>query len=186
MFIARVLRSLCVGLVLFAPCAGLTKSIAATTVIVIPKPDFSSMTFLVGTWSCSKQNSARPLPYTAMETFAVSPDRRWIELTTLWNPVPWFPNKWTSHDEITYDQSKKRWVDVEYDDIGGSGRATSPGWSGNMIVWHDPDSTPTTSGWVTTDDTMTKVSDSRVMSEWSLINQKKHKTETEKTVCTKT
>jgi len=185
MFIARVFLSLCVGLVLVAPCAGLTQTTEATPVVVIPKPDLSSMSFLVGTWSCSKQSSGRPAPYTATATYAVNPDGRWIEQTTVWNPVPWYPNKWTSNDKITYDADTKHWVDVEYDDIGGYGVSTSRGWAGNTIVWHDPTFTPSSKVASVTDTTMTKVSDSKVTLTWSITGSNNGKTVSENTTCTK-
>lgn len=185
MFIARVFLSLCVGLVLVAPCAGSTQTIEATPVLVIPKPDLSSMNFLVGTWSCSKQSSQRPAPYTATVTYAVSPDGRWIEQTSVWNPVPWYPNKWTSNDKITYDAYTSRWIDVEYDDIGGYGLTTSRGWAGNTIVWHDPAFTPSSKVASATDATMTKVSDSKVTSTWSVTLSNNGKTVSENTTCTK-
>jgi hypothetical protein len=184
MFIARVVLSLCVGVVLVAPCAGLARATQATPVVVIPKPDLSSMNFLLGTWSCSKQTSSRPAPYTAMVTYAVSPGGRWIEQTSVWNPVPWFPNKWISHDEITYDSYRKRWVDVEYDDIGGYSVTTSRGWAGNTSVWHDPAFIPSSKVVSETDATMTKVSSSKVTWSWSLISNN-GKTISEHNTCTK-
>lgn len=187
MFIARIFLSLCVGLVLLAPCAGLTQTSEPTSVpvIVIPKPDLSAMNFLVGTWSCSKQETGLPAPYTSTVTYAVSRDGRWIEQTSVWDPVPWFPNKWTSNDEITYDADTKRWVDVEYDGIGGYSLTTSRGWAGNTIVWHDPAFTPSSKVASATDTTMTKVSDSKVTSTWSITKSNNGKTVSANTTCTK-
>ena len=184
MFIGRLFLSLCVGLLLVAPCAVVARANEATRVVVIPKPVLSPMNFLLGSWSCSKQDSSRPAPYISMENYAVIPSGQWIEETAVWNPVPWLPIKWISHDEITYDSYRKRWVDVEYDDIGGYSITTSPGWAGNKMVWHDLAFNPSSRLPSVTDVTMMKVNDSKATWAWSRTS-KSGKTIFEKNTCTK-
>ena len=99
-------------------------------------------------------------------------------------PFRGFQSKWTANDEITYDANRKLWVDVEYDGIGGYGLTTSSGWAGNSIVWHDPTFTPSSKVASETDATMTKVSDSKVMSTWS-IAYTSGKAITDNITCTK-
>jgi hypothetical protein len=97
----------------------------------------------------------------------MSSDGWWIEETTVQDPVPWFPNKVTSYDKITYDAMTKRWIDVTYGDLGAYGFATSPGWSGNSMVWHDPTFVPTSDVKTQSDATMTKDSDTKTSSSSS-------------------
>ncbi len=72
----------------------------------------------------------------------MSPDGWWINETTVQNPVPWFPQKSTTYDKITYDPSTKRWIDVTYGDLGAYGLTTSPGWNGSAMTWHDANFAP--------------------------------------------
>lgn len=142
---------------LFAmPFSGLAQTMETTPVPIPPKPDFSTMQFLMGSWACHTTSSRRPAPYVSTSTYAMSPDGWFINETTVQDPVPWFNQKITSYDKITYDPQTKRWVDVTYGDLGNYGFTTSPGWDGNKMVWHDPTFAPTADVKSQTDATMTK------------------------------
>lgn len=149
---------------LLVPGAALAQTIESTPVPMLPKPDFSSMSYLVGTWTCSSKSARRPAAYTGTTTYSMSPDGWWIEETTVQNAMPWFPTKTTTYDKITYDSDTKRWIDVSYGDLGAYGLATSSGWNGNAMVWHDANFAPGSDVKSTSDITMTKNSDAKMTS----------------------
>jgi hypothetical protein len=101
------------------------------------KPNFSSMGFLVGTWTCSTRSSRRPAAFTTAVTYALDPTGYWLNQTSTTGPLTWMSRRLTVWDKITHDADTKRWVDVSYDDAGGYGLSVSSGWDGDKIVWHD-------------------------------------------------
>src|SRR5579862_508822 len=52
--------------------------IEGTPVPMAPKPDFSSMRFLIGTWTCTDMSSRRPGPFTTTEVFSMDPTGYWM------------------------------------------------------------------------------------------------------------
>ena len=157
----RCLRALSAFVIFAAPIIAPAQTIETTPFPIPPKPDFSSMQFLIGTWSCSTKSSRRPAPVTSSSTYKISTDGWWIDETTVANSAPWFPQKTTSYDKITYDSDTKRWVDVSYGDLGNYDLTTSPGWNGNAMVWHDPTFAPGADVKTVSDVTMTKQSASK-------------------------
>ena len=152
------------ALLLFAmPLRGAAQTVE-TTPVPTPKPSLSSMQFLIGTWSCSTKSARRPAPVTSTSTYSMSPDGWWIEETTVANAVPWFPQKTTTYDKITYDPDTKRWIDVTYGDLGAYGLATSSGWNGSKMVWHDANFAPGADVKSQTDTTTTKDSGAKMTS----------------------
>ena len=164
MFLSRTFLSLCACAMLIAPSAGLAQMVEATPVPLPPPPDFSSMNFLVGKWSCSTMSSRRPGPYTSTSTYSMDPSGWWLNQTTVTDAMSWFPHATTVYDKTTYDATSKRWVDVTYGDLGAYGLTTSPGWVGNAMVWHDANFAPGPDIVAQTDTTNTKVSDTKVTS----------------------
>ena len=154
----RLLLALWACSLFLVPCAGATQTIETTPVPLPPKPDFSSMQFLLGTWSCSTKSSRRPAPYISTTTYSMSSDGFWIDETTVTKPVAWVPQPPTVYDKITYDADTKRWIDVTYGGLGTYGLATSPGWTGNTMTWHDANFAPGADIKAQTDVVMTKVS----------------------------
>lgn len=157
----RSLLAISALLLVVMPVDGAAQTIETTPFPIPPKPDLSSMQFLVGRWSCSTKSSRRPAPVASTTTYTMSPDGWWIDETTVSNSAPWFPQKTTSYDKITYDADTKRWVDVSYGDLGNYGLATSPGWSGNAMTWHDANFAPGADVKSVTDYIMTKQSASK-------------------------
>jgi hypothetical protein len=156
---ASVAFSACAALLL--PGAAIAQQIESTPIPETPKPDFSSMSFLIGTWSCSTKSARRPAPFATTVTYTASPDGWWMDQKSVSQPTSWFNHTITVYDKITYDASTKRWIDVNYGGLGFYGLSTSSGWNGDSIVWHDPTFAPTSDITAQTDTTMTKDGDSK-------------------------
>lgn len=114
-----------------------TPKIEATRIPPEPTTDFSTMQRLVGTWSCSYKSSRRPAAYKARSTYSLEPGNHWLNETTVTEPVPWHPIRFTTYDKITFDESIKKWIDISYDELGGYSESVSTGWTGNQMVWKD-------------------------------------------------
>jgi hypothetical protein len=128
------------------------------------KPDFSTLTFLVGTWACTSKSARRPAPSTYTSTYSMDPTGYWLVVKSANAGVPWFPYAGTSTDMITYDANAKQWIDVYTDTLGNYDVSTSPGWSGNTMVWTDKTFVPARDITSQTAVTNTKVSDTSTTS----------------------
>jgi hypothetical protein len=125
--------------------AGLTASspaIESTPAPAPPKPDFSSMKYLLGAWSCTTKSSRRPTAATWTTTNSLDSTGYWMIGHDVGHKTPWFPFESTGIDKMTYDADGKRWIDIYTDDLGNYGVGTSPGVRGNTIVWSDALFTP--------------------------------------------
>jgi hypothetical protein len=160
-FLTRTFFALCASAILVAPAAGLAQ-VEATPIPAVPKPDFSSMQYLIGTWNCSIKSSRRPAPYTVTSTYAMSPDGWWINETSIQHAMKWFPQQTTIDDKITYDSTTHRWVDVTYGGLGAYGLSFAKGYNGNQILWHDVSFAPNADIKAQSDTTITKLSNSKV------------------------
>jgi hypothetical protein len=154
-----------------APAISLAQ-VESTPVPAPQKPDFSSMNFLVGTWSCSNKSSRRPSAFPSTTTYALDSNGFWLNADTDRPAIAWAPMDVKSVDKITYDPIAKRWVDVGYDDAGNYTYSTSSGWSGANITWHDNTFVPSPdiasqSDAVTTKDSDTKTTTSSTFTEGS-------------------
>jgi hypothetical protein len=164
---------------------GGAQQVETTPIPMAPKPNLTSMKFLIGTWNCSSQSARRPSPSTGTSTYALDPSGYWIVQTSTSPGVSWYPHKTASTDHITYDASTKRWVDTETDDNGGYDLSASSGWTGNAMVWHDI-TYPTGADIASNGDTtQTKVSDTK-FTAISSFKTKKGRVVGVTTVCTKT
>jgi hypothetical protein len=141
--------------------------VESTPIPMTGKPNFSSMQFLIGTWSCSIKSARRPAPYITTSTYAMNPNGWYIDEKSLTPPMKWFASQTNlaAYDKITYDPTTHRWVDVTYDNQGGYGLSFASGWNGNKIVWHDVSFAPTSDIKSQTDTTVTKVSSTKMT--WS-------------------
>ncbi len=184
MFLSRTLVALCTCAVLIAPGAALAQMVEATPVPLPSPPDFSSMNFMVGTWSCSTLSARRPAAYTSKATYALDPSGWWLNAMTATDAMAWFPHATTTYDKITYDASTSRWIDLTYGDLGAYGFTTAPGWVGNTMVWHDPTFAPNGDIVAQTDTTMTKVSDTK-FTQTSSFTEKGGRNVAVTTTCTK-
>jgi len=136
-----------------------------------PKPDFSSMQFLVGTWSCSSKSARRPSAVASTQTFSLDPTGYYLVLVTKQNASPWFPYTSTATDKITYDSELKKWADIQTDTFGGYGLNMSSGWSGGKLVWHPVNNTAYLDVASSSDYTITKVSDTKLSSASSFTTK---------------
>jgi len=152
------------------------------------KPNFSSMEFMIGTWSCSTKSARRPAPYMSTVTFAMDPTGWWIEGTTATTPTKWFPtqSKLMTYDKITYDSQTHRWIDVSYGSLAAADLSVSTaGWNGNKFVWHSLTFAPTSDISSQTDNTITKVSNTKTTSSSSFTEAKTGRVVAVTGVCTK-
>jgi hypothetical protein len=111
--------------------------VAATPIPRDPKPDFTSMRFLLGTWTCSISSSRRPRPFATDVSTTISRDGYWMLTRTVTPAVPWNPIVITNDDYITFDVTRNEWVDLAMDDYGAYEVSESRGWTGNEIAWAD-------------------------------------------------
>jgi len=168
----RFLLAACAFAALALPSAAIAQ-VESTPIPGPPKPDFSSMAYMLGTWSCSTKSERRPAAYTSRTTYSMSRDGWWIEGVTVTDPMPWFSTKikTTNYDHITYDANANRWVDLYHADNGGYDLLTSPGWKGNTIAWHSM-AFPLSAEVPAIDDTVvTKLSDTSQTARWGFTEK---------------
>lgn len=149
------------------------------------KPNFSSMQFLIGTWTCSTKSARRPAAYVTTSTYAMDPTGYWIEEASTTNTTSWINRKLTIYDKITYDPDTKRWVDVLYGDGGAYGLSFSNGWMGDKMSWHDVSFAPGPDISSQTDNVNTKVSNTKMTSASSFTETKTGRKVAVTGVCTK-
>lgn len=101
-------------------------NVEGTPVPTNPKPDFSSMKFLIGTWTCSDVSSRRPGPFTVTETYSMEPTGYWMDRKTVTHKATWIPREFTADTKYTWDNYAKRWVRVTMGDAGAYSLATAP------------------------------------------------------------
>lgn len=159
--------------------------IETTPIPMNPKPDFSKMQFLTGTWSCSVKSSRRPAAFRTTSTGRISNDGYWLITQTTTPKTSWMSGNLTGEDKMTYDASTSRWVDVNTDDQGNYNVSTSPGWTGNTITWTDAVITKTNATASTNPTTMTKLSNTRTTSRQT-FKEPSGRLITVNSTCTKT
>lgn len=155
----------------------------STPIPQAPKPDFSSMKFMLGTWHCINRSSRRPTSFTTTTVTTLDPTGYWMIVKSATPQLSW-SSPINSTDSITYDPVFRRWADVYTDDQGGYGVTYSPGWKDDTITWTDALFTPgpaivSTSPTVTTKDSASKTS------SHSTFQEKSGRSVTYDVVCTK-
>jgi hypothetical protein len=159
--------------------------IESTPIPKPPKPDFSSMSWLAGTWSCSVKSARRPAPYYVSAVTTMDPSGYWMITKSTSKGISWFPYPAQTTDWVTYDPATKRWEDLLTGDFGFTGATTSPGWSGNTIVWTDALFTPGLDVIAETPTTETKVSNSKWTSHTTFQERSTKRWISVDTVCNK-
>jgi hypothetical protein len=127
-----------------------------------PKPDFSSMNFFFGTWSCTTKSARRPSAVASTETYELDPTGYYIVYEAKSEPVPWANYSQDSKWMITYDSELKQWAAVLTSTLGDYGLFMSTGWKDGKLVWHPVNNTPYLDIASASDLTITKVNDTRM------------------------
>ena len=111
------------GLLISAAVA-IGASLACTS--VSQASEFSSMSFMVGTWSCSGQ-AVDGTTFRVTETSKLSADGTRLVTSDSSGKVS---------TELRYDAARKFWVETSVNANDGSNSSeTSPGWDGNTLVF---------------------------------------------------
>lgn len=136
-----------------APVTSTAQTMPAPTPVPIARPDFSSMNFLLGTWTCTQPLRGKTRSET--DVYTMSADGMWMQDRASSPPFDQYRSvPQNSLTSMTYDPTIKQWVTVYGDNFGGYGLASSPGWQGNTATW-----TGKGLDGSTVRDVMTKVSD---------------------------
>ncbi len=167
---------------MFGPAAAQAQTPAAKpTPVPYVTPDFGSMKFFVGTWTCHGQVRGSDRPNTIVYT--LSSDNQWLRYH---DNAPVFDAYRTrpivTDGGITFDATAHKWVDVSTDDFGNYGITISDGWNGNQIVWRD--ATPLSTV-MNASNSITKTSDTELQYVRLSTDKKTHKTQRITSRCTK-
>ncbi|MGB8964764.1 MAG: hypothetical protein WCB99_03890 [Candidatus Cybelea sp.] len=184
MRLSRLLIAVAVFTAVAIPAYALAQ-VEGTPVPAAAKPNFSSLNFMVGTWTCHTKSARRPAAYVTVSTYTLDPSGYWINETSTTSPNSWIPARLVVADKITYDSDAKRWVDVSSGDQGAYGLSFAKGWTGNQIVWHDVSFAPSPDISSQTNITTTKVSDSKIVSASSFTEAKTGRHVSVVSTCTK-
>jgi hypothetical protein len=168
-----------------AVCAPAGAQVETTPIPAAVKPNFAPFAFLSGTWRCSTKSSRRPMAYVTTSVYARDASGYWLNETTTVKPPAWEPSPLRTYDKITYDADSQRWIDVSFGDQGAYGLATSAGWSGSQIVWHDRAFVANAAMRSTSDTTMTMVSPAKYTTSMSFVEAGSGRTVTVEGICTK-
>ena len=130
----RIYRAVIAVAVLAAALPSYALAQVESTPIPAPKkPNFSSMSYLIGTWTCTTKSARRPAAYVTTSNYTMDPSGWWINETSTTNTTKWIPVKLTTTDKITYDADTHRWVDITYGPQNGYALSFSSGWNGNKM-----------------------------------------------------
>jgi hypothetical protein len=135
---------------------GLGSVSASPTPVPDGRPDFSSMTFLTGTWKCDALLRGKSRADTI--TYSLGLDNRWLLSHDVAPPFDQYRTRpITSDGWTTYNALNHQWVQITIDDFGSYVMATSPGWKNGSITWTSTVANDGSTG----HDTFTKVSDTQ-------------------------
>jgi hypothetical protein len=132
-------RFLCAfALLLIATGVGVSAAgvkVEGTPVPTRPKPDFSSMQFLIGTWTCSDLSSRRPGPFTITEVYSMDPSGYWVVRDDTTHKASWIPRDFHSQTKYTYDALARRWIRISTGETGAYAVATATMPVGNQKTY---------------------------------------------------
>jgi hypothetical protein len=100
--------------------------VEGTPIPMAPKPDFSTMNFLIGSWTCTNLSSRRPGPFTTTEVYSMDPGGYWIVRDDTIHKASWIPRDFHGQTKYTYDTAAKRWVRITIGELGAYAVATAP------------------------------------------------------------
>ena len=128
----------------FAFLAGGIAMAAQPTPVPNTPPNFTSMRFLLGTWSCRQTLAGRSGVRKETDTYTMAYDGWQMQDHSVSPPFDKYRNRDLVGDSfVTWDPTLKLWINQNVDNFGGYGLLTSPGWVGNRITWSatNPDGT---------------------------------------------
>jgi hypothetical protein len=160
-----------------------TPGVETTPIPTNAKPDWSSMKFNLGSWTCVSRSSRRSAPFTSTASTSMDMTGYWMITKTHTAALSWAPEV-DSVDQITYDPIQHRWVDVYTDNGGNYDVSFSPGWKGNTMVWTDALFAPGPDIIAASPATLTKVSDTKTTTH-STFTEKSGNVRTLDVTCTK-
>jgi hypothetical protein len=127
-----------------------------------PKPDFSSMTFLLGSWTCKSYSERRGGEATTVNSVTtMSPDGYSMKTVSKSPKVSYAATGFTTTDWVTYDSRAGRWIDITVGSFGAYGYSTSTGWSHGQLLWGADSFLPDGDVTSSTGTVMTKISDTK-------------------------
>ncbi len=148
-----------------APMAGSTVPPKAPTFPAPPKPDFSSMRFLLGTWKCVSHSERRGNEAsTVVATYSMDPDGYFMKSISKSPKTSYSAVGFTSTDWYTYDARAQRWIDITVGSYGSYGYSTSTGWDHGHLLWGADSFLPDGDVTSSTGTLLTKVSDTKMTS----------------------
>lgn len=160
-------------------------TIESTPAPAAPKPDFSKLMFLTGNWTCTTKSSRRPSAFTTTSTTTMDPSGYWMMTKSVQHKTSWTRTDFAGVDMVTYDSDAHRWVDVFTGDEGSYNVSTSPGWTGDSVVWTDMVISPAGNVMSTSPTTVTKLSNTSI-STHNAFKEKSGRTITVSGTCHKT
>lgn len=104
------------------------------TQVPMAHPDFSSMMFLTGSWTCTQLLRGKQRSDTSAT--AIGMDGAWMITQDTAPPFDQYRTyaiQGTSY--MTYDRSINQWIQLGTDSSGGYGISSSPGWQSSTITW---------------------------------------------------
>ena len=90
-----------------------------------PKPNWSSMNFLIGNWTCTDLSSRRPGPFTTTRVFSMDSTGYWMIRNDTIHTASWIPREVHMEYRTTWDPYTHRWVRIGTDEFGRFSVATA-------------------------------------------------------------
>lgn len=125
------------GLLLATACVAFAAApkVEGTPVPIGPKPDFSQLQFLVGSWTCTDLSSRRPGPFTITMVYSMDPTGYFLVRNDTTHKASWIPRDFHSQTKYTYDRYAKQWVRISTTDTGGYAVATASSPASNKLTY---------------------------------------------------
>jgi hypothetical protein len=108
-----------------AAAATAAPRVEGTPIPTAPRPDWSSMRFLIGTWKCTDYSSRRPGPFQTTEVYSMDPSGYWMIRNDTIHTASWIPREVHSQTKYTWDAFAHRWVRITTGDFGAFAVATA-------------------------------------------------------------
>ena len=119
--------SFALGLLLAATAAAALAAprVEGTPIPTAPKPDWSTMHFLIGTWKCTDYSSRRPGPFQTTEVYSMDSTGYWMIRNDTIHTASWIPHEIQNQTKYTWDPYAHRWVRITTGDSGNYAVATA-------------------------------------------------------------